>query len=117
MLDPQTTEGVGGCTSIERSRAHFAAIEAAGVPAADGLTWSGPVESCDVCLRSMAWDLYMIDGPAEASSDPKWGSLCVVCALEYAPDVGWGRAQLYKRRGPRWFLVTGGPPVDGGSAG
>jgi len=95
------------------AQAHFATYDAAAPVSEDGLVWCGPIENCDVCSRPMASETYMIDGPAEASVDPRWGNLCVSCALKHSPTIGWGKAQLYKRLDSKWYLIAGGrPPED-----
>jgi hypothetical protein len=89
--------------------AHFSQVAAAEKQCWDALYWMGEVSNCDVCSRPMAEEPFMIDGPASSLSDPPWGNLCVVCAFKYAPSIGWGRAQLYKKTSDgRWKLVSGG---------
>lgn len=73
--------------------------------------WLGEIENCDVCSRPMDDERYMIDGPASQQRDPPWGNLCVVCAFKYSPNIGWGKAQLYKKTiDEGWKLISGGPP-------
>lgn len=88
----------------------FAGIERAEQSTWPGKQWYGEIDNCDVCSRPMHFERYMVDGPSEATRDPKWGNLCVVCAFKYSPRIGWGKAQLYRNSEDKWALVAGGPP-------
>lgn len=90
---------------------HFAAYDT-GTIDEKATVWCGDIENCDVCSRPMGSETYMIDGPAQASVTPMWGNLCVACAFKYSPTIGWGRAQLYRRRDSQWHLIAGGPPLE-----
>jgi hypothetical protein len=94
------------------AQAHFAVYDTAGPVDEDGPTWHGPIENCDICSRPMGTEIYMIDGPAQSSAQPMWGNLCVICAFKHSPTIGWGKAQLYKRQGSRWYLIAGGAPRE-----
>jgi hypothetical protein len=93
----------------EEAEAHFSVTYDDGGPIDRNATsWLGLIENCDVCSRPMRAERYMIDGPADATRR-QWGNLCVTCATKYCPEIGWGKAQLYKREGPEWYLIAGGP--------
>lgn len=94
------------------SQAHFASFDVSDSPRDDDDVWHGQIENCDICSRPMGLETYMIDGPCQAAPMPMWGNLCVVCAYPTCPVIGWGKAQLYKRRGTQWALVAGGMPLD-----
>lgn len=91
---------------------HFEDYEQGSSTGEVGSKWHGSIENCDVCSRPMQEETYMVDGPSEASRNPRWGNLCVVCAFKYSPVIGWGKAQLYKRHGEEWILIAGGSPKE-----
>lgn len=91
------------------AKSHFEKFDQSKDTIIDETVWSGEIENCDVCSRPMSSETYMIDGPAHASTRRQWGNLCVVCAHKSSPTIGWGTAQLYKRRGHQWQLIAGGP--------
>ncbi|QNH21103.1 hypothetical protein HEP73_02014 [Xanthomonas sp. GW] len=84
--------------------------KAADVLDESGPIWHGDIENCDVCSRPMEPEIYMIDGPAQASAQPMWGNMCVICAYKLSLKIEWGIAQLYRRQGSHWYLIAGGPP-------
>lgn len=91
---------------------HFQEIAASEQKKWSDHQWHGEIDNCDVCSRPMGDEQFMIDGPAEAISDPMWGNICVVCAHRYSPVIGWGKAQLYEKDTDGvWRLVSGGPPA------
>lgn len=95
----------------EDANLHFQKIQSAEVNGWPDHQWHGDIDNCDVCSRPMHSEQFMIDGPAESGSSPRWGNICVVCAHKYSPAIGWGKAQLYERdRGDVWRLISGGPP-------
>lgn len=75
----------------------------------DDPTWLGNIDNCDICSRPMEDEDYMIDGPTDSSNYPKWGNLCVVCAFKHILIIEWGKAQLYKQKNLKWYLIAGGP--------
>lgn len=91
--------------------AHFEAIFAAQTVTWPDHQWYGDILNCDVCSRPMRYEKFMIDGPSEATRNPRWGNICVVRAYKYSPQIGWGKAQLYLREeSGTWRLIAGGPP-------
>lgn len=96
----------------DQAEKHFADIDRTELSTWPDGQWHGDIDNCDVCSRPMHAERYMIDGPADGSPMPKWGNLCVVCAFKYSPTIGWGKAQLYRKTGEVWALVSGGPPHD-----
>lgn len=75
--------------------------------------WHGNVDNCDVCSRPMCSEKFMVDGPVSKDSRMPWGNLCVVCAHKSSDNIGWGKAQLYKKTPDgAWQLVSGGPPEE-----
>lgn len=92
---------------------HFDQIARAETRDWGDLQWHGEIANCDVCSRPMEDEQYMIDGPSSLQPDPPWGNLCVVCAHKYSPNIGWGKAQLYKKcTDGRWKLIAGGPSQE-----
>ena len=96
----------------DAAEAHFAGYDTSSTVGYDKPEWCGHIDNCDVCSRPMDEEVYMIDGPAESSAQSMWGNLCVSCAVKTSPVIKWGSAQLYRRKGLKWFLVAGGPPQD-----
>lgn len=93
--------------------AHFEKIANSETQNWFGLEWIGEISNCDVCCRPMEYEKYMIDGPSSRQMDSPWGNLCVVCALKYSPNIGWGSAQLYKNSTKgNWKLISGGPQEE-----
>lgn len=99
---------------LENAMHHFEQIARAEAQRWKDMYWMGVVQNCDVCSRPMEGERYMVDGPASLQPDAFWGKLCVVCAFKSAPNIGWGKAQLYTRSADgRWKLISGGPPSEG----
>ena len=96
-------------TDHEVASEHFRKIEQVKKGSWPDKSWCGEITNCEVCSKPMGTETYMIDGPIIRKPIPMWANLCVVCAYELCPDIGSGKAQLYKMSPDKeWLLIAGG---------
>ena len=88
------------------SEIEFAKLEDE-VTKSHGSRWHGEIDYCDVCGKSFASELYMIDGPMTPNG--MWGNLCASCYSKSKLPLGVGKGQLYRRESGFWKLVGGYP--------
>lgn len=69
-----------------------------------------PPELCDLCLKDMSNEKFMIDGAIKGSR--AWACMCVECFMNRGSQIGWGKGQLYLRDQNGWLEVAGFPPED-----